>query len=193
MILQKVIFSKHLEGGEDVLFAVHKHWVKILGSTLEIAFFGFLIPWGLYVIGLNTELFFWVAVVWSAMAYLRFLYVLIDWYTDVWLVTGMSIIVIEWKGFFTNQSTRIGYEDIEGVAYEINGFFATVLGYGDLMLKVMSGSNYEIKSAIKPRKAELAIMRFQDEYVNNRESMDSSNLKTLLSEMVARHMREKNR
>jgi len=191
MIIDKIIFNKHLEKGEKVLYAVHKHWIEILGSVLAVAFFGFVIPWTFYLIGFNTALFFWIAVTWSVIAYLRFMYILIDWYADVWLVTDMGIIVIEWRGIFSNSSTRIGYEDIEGVAYDINGFWATMLRYGDLTLKVMSGNNLELKPAARPNKAELAVIKFQDKYMNDREMQDSGNLKNLLSQMVAHHMRNK--
>jgi hypothetical protein len=191
MLLQKLIFARHLDDKETVLYAVHKHWIIILRPILEIAFFGFVIPWSLYIMGLNTRLFFWIAIAWSGFAYLRFLYVLIDWYADVWLATNMSLIVIEWRGLFSNQSSRIGYEDIEGLVYEIDGFFATVLGYGDMTLKVISGSDYHLKNVRNPKKAELALSRCQGEYVNHREGMDSANLKILISEMLARHMREK--
>jgi hypothetical protein len=191
MIIDTLIFNKHLEKGEKVLYGVHKHWIEILGSVLGIAFFGFVIPWTFYLIGFNTPLFFWIAVTWSILAYLRFLYILVDWYADVWLVTDMGMIVIDWRGIFSNSSTRIGYEDIEGVAYDINGFWATMLRYGNMTLKVMSGNNLELNPVARPQKAELAIIKFQDKFMNDKEMQDSGNLKTLLSQMVAHHMRNK--
>ena len=180
MIIDKLIFNRHLEKGEKVLYAVHKHWIEILGPVLGIAFFGFVIPWTFYLIGFNTALFFWIAVIWSVLAYLRFIYILVDWYADVWLITSMGMIVIDWRGIFSNSSTRIGYEDIEGVAYDINGFWATMLRYGTMTLKVMSGNNLDLKPAANPQKAELAIIRFQGKYMNNREMQDAGNLKNLL-------------
>ena len=191
MIVDKLIFSKHLEKGEKVLCSVHKHWVEIFKPTLAVAFFGFVIPWTFYAIGFNTTLFFWIAVVWSVIAYMRFMYILIDWYADVWLITNMAIIVIEWRGIFSNSSTRIGYEDIEGVAYDINGFWGTMLRYGNMTLKVMSGNNLELKNVKNPKKSELDIARFQDKFLNTREMQDAGNLKTLLSQMIAHHMRNK--
>lgn len=191
MIVEKFIFSKHLEKGENVLYSVHRHWVAIFKSSLEIAFFGFLIPWGIYLIGFNSTLFFWIAVSWSGIAFLRYIYVLIDWYADVWLITSMSIISVEWRGFFSNAATRIGYEDIEGIAYDINGFWPTVLQYGDLTLKVMSGNNLDIKNGMKPKEAELKIAKYQDQFLNDREMQDAGSLKNLLSQMIAHHMRQK--
>ena len=191
MIFQKLIFHKHLEEGEEILFAVHKHWIEIFKQVLEISFFGFAIPWGLYLMGFNTSFFFWAAVLWSAMAYIRFLYVLTDWYADVWLITNMSVINIEWNGFFNNIAGRTNFNDIEGAAYEIKGFWGTMLRYGDMALKVMSGNNLVMKNVTNPKKAELAIAQYQDKYMNDREMQDSGHLKELLSDMIAQHMRQK--
>jgi hypothetical protein len=102
----------------------------------------------------------------------------------------MSILVIEWKGFFNNLATRIGYEDIEGVAYEINGFWGTMLRYGNMTLKVMSGNNMLMNIAASPKKAELAIARCQGEFLNDREMQDAGNLKTILSQMVSTYMKK---
>jgi hypothetical protein len=191
MIIDTLVFNKHLEKREKVLYAVHKHWIKIMKPALMVAFFGFVVPWGFYLIGFNTKLFFWIAVAWSAVAYLHFMYTFIDWYADVWLVTDMAIIVIDWRGFFSNTATRIGYEDIEGVGYEISGFWPTMLRYGHITLKVMSGNNLDMKDAARPQKAELAVMRFQDKFMNDKEMQDAGSLKTLLSQMVSHHMRNK--
>ena len=191
MIIEKLIFSKHLEKGEKVLYSVHKHWVDIFKPVLEVGFFGIIIPWGIYVIGFNSDLFFIIAIIWSIIALIRYFYVMVDSYSDVWLVTDMGILTVEWRGIFSNASTRLGYEDIEGVGYDINGFWPTVLGYGDLTLKVMSGNNIELKKAKKPKKAELAIARYQANYLNNKDMQDAGSLKTLLSQMVSSHLRQK--
>jgi hypothetical protein len=190
MIVDKLIFSKHLEKGEKILYAVHSHWIKTFKPVLALSFFGILIPWSLYFAGFNSTLFFWIAMTWSVMAYLRFIYVMLEWYANVWLVTSMSIIVIEWRGFFQNTAARIGYEDVEGVAYEINGFWGTIMSYGNLMLKVMSGNNMVMKTASNPKKAESAMARHQSEFLTHREMRDVGNLKALLSHMVSNHFRK---
>ncbi len=102
MIVDSIVFSKHLEKGEHILYAVHKHWIEVIKPTLELAVFGFALPWTLYFIGFNTDFFFWIAVAWSVLAYMRFMYVLVDWYCDAWLITNMSVLVIEWNGIFNN-------------------------------------------------------------------------------------------
>lgn len=190
MIFQKLIFSKHLEEGEEILYAVHTHWIELMKPSFEVGFFGFFLPWVLYFVGFNTPLFFWIALIWSGLAYLRFMYILIDWYSDTWLITNMSVITIEWNGIFSNLSARSGYEDIEGATYEIKGFWGTVLRYGNMTLRLMSGSNFALKSVASPKKAELALARYQDKVLNARNMQDTTSLKSLLSDLVSHHNRQ---
>ncbi len=188
MIFSKLIFSKHLEKGEEIQYVIHKHWSEMTKPILEVLFFGFLTPWALYFIGFSTPTFFWVAVIWSAIAVARFIYVLVDWISDAWLITNMNIIVVEWSGIFSNLSARVGYTDIEGASYEIKGFWGTIFRYGDMTLRVISGSHFDLKKVSNPKKAELALSRFQDKYLSDRNIQDATSLKSLLSDMVSHHI-----
>ena len=189
MTIDKFLFKKHLEKGEKIKYAVHKHGIAILKPTLEVAFFGLGLPWALYFVGLSTNIFFWLAIVWSFIALIRFIYVLVDWYSDAWLITNMSVITIEWNGIFSNNAARLGYEDVEGASYEIKGFWGTMLRFGDLQLRVMSGTHVDLGGAARPKKAELALLRAQEEYLGHKNWQDTTSLKSLLSSMVAHHNR----
>jgi len=186
MIIDRILFGKHLEENEEILYAVHKHWVELAKPALEVGFFGFVIPWGLFALGFNTSLFFWLAVTWSVLAYLRFLGLSLDWYCDTWLITNMSVITIQWNGVFSNLSSRVGFEDIEGATYEIVGFWATVFRYGKMTLRVMSGSHFELRPVDNPKKAEMSIAHFREQYVTERNMKDTNSLKVLLAGMVRR-------
>ncbi len=189
MIVQRLIFQKHLEDGERVLFAVHRHWVAVLFPFFQVAAFGFAAPWGLYLIGFSAPAFFWLAVGWSLLAYFRLVYVFLDWYGDAWLVTDSSIVSVGWKGLFSNTASRIGFEDVEGVSYVIDGFWPTVLGYGEVTLKSVSGNILRLARASNPKKIELSIMRHHQGFLKNKEMKDSDGLRQLLSQMVLTQLR----
>ncbi len=191
MIIDKYLFKKHLEKGEDILYSVHKHWIEMLKPISEVSFFGLVLPWTLYFIGFQSKVFLWIVVIWSAIAMTRFFYIFIDWYSDAWLITNMSVITIEWQGIFSNNSARLGYEDIEGASYEIKGFWGTILRFGNMTLRVMSGSHSDLANVSSPKKAELALARFQDKYLNDRNMKDTNSLKNLLSSLAAQHNRNK--
>ncbi len=187
MIIDRFIFKKHLEKGENILYVVHKHWIEIIKISLEVVFFGLAPPWLLFTTAFSSNFFFWIAMAWTSIALIRFFYVLVDWYSDAWLITSMSIIAIEWNGLFSNNATRIDYDNIEGASYEIKGFWGTILRFGNMTLRVMSGSHTDMKNVSSPKKAELALMRCQDKYMSTRSMQDSNSLKSLLSNMVAHH------
>lgn len=191
MWIDRIIFQKHLEKGEKVFFVAHKHWVMFFGPLVRILFFGFALPWVLYYVGFRAQLFLAFVLVWTLLAAIRLFYDFIDWYSDVWLLTSMSLIIVEWHGVFSNTSQRIGYEDTEGLAYTIKGFWGTLLRYGDVTLKVISGSHIVLRNANGPKKIELALMRHQGSYMSDREKADAGGLKQMLSQMVAHHLRHK--
>ena len=186
---QKLIFQKHLEEGEEILFVAHRHWASAFGGVLEVLFFGFLLPWGLYGAGFNSPFFLKLALLWSVLAICRLIYVWIDWYADAWLATSTGVIFIQWHGFFNNSSSRVGYADIESLGYAINGFWPTVLHYGDLTLNPISGHAVTLSMAANPKKTEMTLMRCQEQFLNDRDMQDSGALKELLSKMVAHHLR----
>lgn len=191
MFVDKLIFKRHLEQEEKVLYAAHKHWVEFIGPFIAILFFGFILPWILYFVGFNSSMFLLVIVVWTVLAALRLFHDFVDWHSDVWIFTNMSIIIVEWHGLFSNTSQRIGYEDTEGVAFVIKGFWGTVLKYGDVTLKVISGSHIDLKNAKNPKRVELALMKHHGTYMNSRELAHAGGLKEMLSQMVSHHLRHK--
>lgn len=191
MIIDRLIFQKHLEKGETVLFAAHKSWTQFLPALIKVGFFGLLLPWLLYFVGFKTQVFLVIVIVWTVLGILRLLYDWIDWYSDVWLFTSLSIIIVEWHGLFSNTSQRIGYEDTEGLSFIIKGFWGSILRYGDVTLRMISGSSILLKHAKKPKKIELELMKHQTDYLNSREEAHAGGLKQLLSQMVAHHLRNK--
>lgn len=191
MFIDKYIFKKHLEKGEVIHFVAHKHWVGFLPAILNVTFFGILLPWILYFAGFRADLFLVVIFGWMMVGLVRLFYEWVDWYTDVWLFTNMSIIIVEWHGIFSNTSQRIGYEDTEGISFAIKGFWGTVFQFGDVSLKVISGSHVILKNSQSPKKIELALMKHQSDFLNTQQMSNSDGLKQLLSQMVVDHLRRR--
>ena len=192
MGFEKLLFHKHLEKGELILFAIHEHWILLVKPGLTIGFFGLLLPWLLYSIGLNTAAFFWIAVIWSIGAYILFMYKLFDWYADAILVTSGGLLKINWEGFFSNTASRVTYEEVEGAGYEIKGFWPTVLRYGQFTVRFISGNSFVLKHASRPARAELKVMELCERYMHSKNQKDVAGLKSLLSDLATYHLRKKN-
>jgi len=56
----------------------------------------------------------------------------IDYYLDVWIITNERIIDVEQKGFFSRTISEQRLFRVQDVTSEVNGFFATVLKYGNV-------------------------------------------------------------
>lgn len=191
MLLEKLLFGKHLAKGEKILFAVHRHWVMLSKPVTGIGFFGFVIPWILFAIGFNTQVFFWGAVAWSVIAYIMFVYEWMVWYGDAILLTTAGLIKVSWNGPFSNLSARVVYGDIESASYEIKGFWQTVLRYGDFKVNLLGGSQLTIVKANRPKRAEARILELQEKFLNEKGLQDAAGLKDLLSQIAAHQMRQK--
>lgn len=189
-IIQKLIFQKHLEDSEEIFFVAHKHWVAVMKPVLRVLVFGFAVPWVLYML-FTVKVMFFIACVWSAFAFVRLIYDLVDWYADAWLITSQGIIDLEWKGIFDQTSSRIEYPSIEGVSYEIKGVWATVLNYGVTQLDKVSNSNpIVLPMAARPKNIELKVLQYKTQFEEINARTDSAHLKDLLVNMLQRHIKE---
>lgn len=184
MFIDKILFTRHLEGPEEILFAAHKHWTSFYRPLFKDAFFGILMPWILY--GLFPPLF-WISIVWSIIGYFKFMHTVVDWYSDALIFSTESVIHVEWNGFFHRSASRINYLDIEEVSYDVIGFWATIFNYGNLAISTASNT-VVLQNTKDPKASEAILNRIKTEKSEHKKMTDSSKLKDLLSEMVAAHI-----
>lgn len=187
MFFNYLFFGRHLDEGEKIGYVVHRHWFSVFGEFFKLALFGMAIPWVLWAMFPG---FFWLAVIWSALSYIIFIYQFLDWFFDVWIITDQSIMTVEWNGFFNRNSLRIEYETIDGVGYEVSGLGQTLFGYGTIFIEKPSGETMSMHNAINPKKVELEILRWKEQYIQNKTMTNTNELQRLLSELVAEHVQK---
>lgn len=59
----------------------------------------------------------------------------IDYYLDVWIVTNKRVISIEQKGLFSRQVSEKDLGRMQDITAEVEGFWATIFGYGDVHIQ----------------------------------------------------------
>ena len=187
MLLNNFLFTNFLDDGEDILMVCHTHiWIYrkpltrdfLLGIALPIIFY-FIYP-PLFVL--------WFG--WLIVGVLRFVYSIADWFYDAWLITNLGIIDVEWNGFFNKQANRIEYHMIDGIGYQVQGFWQTVLNYGDVAIQSVSGAtNFELPNAAAPREVEREVMRAQQKFVREKTMQEHAALKDLLANLVKSTMK----
>lgn len=63
----------------------------------------------------------------------------INWFYSVYIVTDMRLIQITQKGLFRKSFVDLPLSRIQSIHYEVNGFQATLLGYGTILAQTYMG------------------------------------------------------
>ncbi len=175
-----------MEEDEKIIYVAHRHWFIYFKASFKAYILGIAAPLLFYY--LFPGLYF-VSLAWGAIGFLAVLYHLIDWYFDAWILTNTGIIDIEKNGIFDKSSTRIEYHMIEGISYNINGFWPIILNFGQIIIdKIGMNTQVILEDAANPKKLERRILKAQEKYVSERSVRDHSALKDMLSEMIAYHV-----
>lgn len=184
MILDKILFSGHLEDNEEILYVAHRHWTSVYAKLFNVAIFTIAAPWLLYAL---FPPFFWIAVVWSVLGYLKFMYTAMDWFADAFVFSTESVLRVVWDGFFHRSASRINYLDIEEVTYEVTGVWGTLLNYGTLSISTASNT-VALEKIVSPQKAESVLNKIKTEKAEKKKMKDSNKLRDLIADMVAAHI-----
>lgn len=182
MYVANFVFKPYLEPGEEIYAVFHRHPFVVLPDVARITLFGYLVPTFLWFMFPEFVLFF---ILWLGFSTVRALYLILAWYHDVLLITNVSLLDIEWEGFFDRTSARLEYPMIEGIACEIRGLTQTLFNFGLVSInRAGGGAALELKDAINPRKVERKIMMHQDKFVTHQNLKDADALKGLLTTML---------
>lgn len=183
----KLFFKSYLESKEKIFFVVHKHPILHIKNFAIIIFFGLFIPFALWFLFPQTLLF---VSIWGAIGFARLIFEFVVWYYEVWLITNISIIDIDWDGLFEKSSTRVEYHHVETISYEIKGFLATIFNYGDLIIEKTTGNNVKFHGVFRPKKVARELTEHQESLTQLRIFQDHRTLQNLLSEMIQTHVKK---
>ncbi|MBD3156194.1 hypothetical protein GF369_00015 [Candidatus Peregrinibacteria bacterium] len=186
--LRRYLFSDYLEDEEEIIFVAHRHFFVFMPDLFRISFFHIVIPVGFWFV---FPQLLWLYIVWFAIGFIRFLFVLQDWYYDCWLITNMGVVGVEWTGYFERTSSRVEYQSIEGMSYTIKGVIRTIFNYGDVTLAKLGGAtSVTLKDAYNPKRVERNLVASQEKYLESKNFTDQEVLKQLLSDLVVQHVKK---
>lgn len=192
ILLDRLLFRGYLSDEEKLIFAVHQHWFALYRPVAKIGFFGLVLP---ILFWLMLPPAFYIFAVWFVVAFMRFLYEVIDWYFDVLLVTSDGIIDIDWRGVFSKSSHRIEYESITGVHYEKEGLWGTLFDFGPLHITIEgheSHGHVGLEIAASPLTAEHRILHAKEKYEHHHAMEGEHAIRDILAEMIDERIRLKN-
>jgi len=186
MFVANYLFAPYLEEGEKVLRVFHRHFFVMLPDLFRVLLFGVAIPLFLFYLFPDFAFFF---AIWIFVTLIRLVYILFNWYHDALLVTTVSLISVQWNGFFDRMSSRLEYNQIDGTTSEIRGFRRTLFNYGNVTIQHGSGVPIVLRDAVNPKSVEKQIMLYQDKFVSDQSLKDSDALKDLLTTMLRHHVK----
>ena len=136
--------------GEKVLFIFRRHF-----STTRKGLFFLII---MTIVGFAPILIWrdtdWMVFVWMGFVLLGLLgwgYSYILWYFSLYVVTNQRLRQISQKGLFKKSVVDLGLDKIQSISYEVPGFFASMSGYGTILIQTMVG-DLMISNVSKPEK-----------------------------------------
>lgn len=183
-MLANILFRSYLNPGEKIRFVAHTHPFTHYSVFFKTLVLGIVLPLGF---NLLIPPFYMAWYSWVAIGSLSFFYKLLDWYMDAWIITNVGIIDLQWDGFFRKSSTRIEYYTIEGVTYEIQGFWNTIMNYGNIMIERLgTGTVVTLADVASPKKVEREVLAYQKEFVKEKNFKDHMALKDMLAGMLQR-------
>jgi len=187
MSFSKRFFKSFMEPEEEILMIVHTHILKVIKPLVYLSLTLIAPPTILWLLFPSAKLI-WIA--WIAIGLIKVKMLLLDWYFNALLVTNLNLIDVEWRGFFDRSAQRIEYNQIESFAYDIRGVWNTVLNIGDVTINKISGALITIEGIWRPKKRIKILTKFQDDIVQSQMQRDHSNLKDMLTNMLAEHIKE---
>ncbi len=88
----------------------------------------------------------------------------LEFYLDIWIVTNDRIIDIEQAGLFARTISELDLYRIQDVTTEVNGFFPTMLHYGNVTIKTASSNSHIMfRNVRNPNEIRQAMIQLAEE------------------------------
>lgn len=162
--------------GQTTLIFTHRHWASFL-KTIVITCFFLLLPIIILTMIYFLKSSFFHGVVLNFIVIAISLYYMVmttfaftEWisfYYNILAVTETEVIEIVQNGIFDRKISEISILRIQDVSAEVNGFWPTLFGYGDVVVE-SAGDNtqkYIIKDIPRPNEVASEILKFHNDQI----------------------------
>ncbi len=132
----QVFFQKYLREEEELIFVCHRHPILIIDRVIVTLFVGLALPTFFYYnnsFSLQNIIPFLYLEIYAVSLYIFLVYKIFDWYNDVWIITDLWVVDIDWN-VFVRHIIYIDYNDIKGSAIQFPSFWDPIFHKGDVIL-----------------------------------------------------------
>ena len=173
---EKIFEGQHAK--EEVISIIHRHPFQLFLPVFKV-FLGLVIVFILFrILGFSkfsSVIFFLWLIIGGLYIFLQWF----NWYRDRYILTDERIINLQQKHLFSRAVIEAPYENIQDISYEVNGFWATIFGFGDVRIDTAGRKEGIIMEQVhRPRRLKSKIVKIRDIVMKERE--EDFNAKELL-------------
>jgi len=154
-MLNSHLYLPDPEQGEKIEFILRRHSLIMAASSL-IYIVLLIVPWIFrWFVKMQFPFIWETPALYTVMflagsVYLLFIVLFffsnyIDYWLDVWIITNERIISIEQRGLFARSFSEEKLYRIQDVRAEVNGFFPTIMHYGNVTIQTSAVENATMK------------------------------------------------
>lgn len=167
---QKIYFPNQ-RPAEEVFLLLRKHWfvyvpVILIIGLMFLPLVAILIYLCYYSADITAEAVDMILIISSAYSLFILgltLFVFVDYYLDVDIVTNQRIVDIAQNGFFQRKISESSLDQVEDVSAAVNGVFPTLFHYGDLHIQTAGTlPNFIFESIPHPYRISKIILDLHD-------------------------------
>ncbi|MFA4995644.1 MAG: PH domain-containing protein [Patescibacteria group bacterium] len=161
------------EESEKVFLLIRKHWFTyaifwFLAFILALPAIGVLIYWayGQNISSVTGNIIILGESIYGLISLALFLYGIVDYYLDIYIVTDRRVVDIEQNGFFHRQISELYLREVQDVKAKVDGFFPTTLHYGQVIIQTAGETeNFIFDSVPHPYSVSKKIMDLHESSV----------------------------
>ncbi len=190
----QLFFEKYLREGEELYFVCHRHPLLIVDRIILTLFVGLALPTFFYYndsFSFKTLVPFLYFETYAVALYFFLIYKIFDWYNDVWIITNLWVVDIDWD-VFARHIIYIDYSDIKGSEIQSSSFLDSIFNKGDIILYTVGDKDdFVLEWAESPHDIADHIKETIHELAEKKKAKDKAPMEVLLhtlTEVVRDHL-----
>ena len=158
-------FAKYIPEWQKLKGIVHEHFIVIIWQLSKWLFFWVLIPSFIfyYFNSLATIIPFVFFEIWLLIVYIKLMYDIFNWYNDVWIITDVSVIDLDWE-LLWSDTVSVKFTSIEWVEVEQDWIIDTITWKWNLIIHKIWAKEFVLENAYKPYQAVDEIEKYSQWY-----------------------------
>ena len=154
------------------MMKARRHWFVVFSEVVAM-FFMLLVPAIAFFLisnsgvinirGNTVHLALALESMWALFVWLMFSKFWVNYYLDVWVITGKRLIDIEQKGFFHREVSTLNFENIEDISVVIKGIIPSFFKFGEIRVQTAAEAReFVMKMAADPTNIKNNLLRLID-------------------------------